>query len=212
MFESILEPIGAWIISFISQLGYAGIVITMGIESACIPLPSEIIMPFSGYLAFTGRFSLWGVSVAGAFGCVVGSVVAYWVGVCGGRPFLERYGKYVLLSHRDLATADRWFEKYGDWAIFFSRLLPVVRTFISLPAGIARMNFIKFVIYTFLGSLPWCFMLAYVGKIMGENWMSIKVYFHRADLFIGVVILLAIGYFLYRHLKPEKKRTVTSSE
>jgi membrane protein DedA with SNARE-associated domain len=212
MFESILEPIGAWIISFISQLGYAGIVITMGIESACIPLPSEIIMPFSGYLAFTGRFSLWGVSVAGAFGCVVGSVVAYWVGVCGGRPFLERYGKYVLLSHRDLATADRWFEKYGDWAIFFSRLLPVVRTFISLPAGIARMNFIKFVIYTFLGSLPWCFMLAYVGKIMGENWMSIKVYFHRADLFIGVVILLAIGYFLYRHLKPEKKSTVTSSE
>ena len=212
IFESILEPVGAWVIDFISELGYAGIVIAMGIESACIPLPSEIIMPFSGYLAFTGRFNLWGVSVAGAFGCVVGSVVAYWVGVWGGRPFLERYGKYVLLSHRDLTTADRWFEKYGDWAIFFSRLLPVIRTFISLPAGIARMNFVKFVIYTFLGSLPWCFMLAYVGKIMGENWMSIKVYFHRADIFIGAVIVLGIAYFLYRQLKPEKKSTVTSGE
>ncbi len=211
MFESILEPIGAWIISVISQLGYAGIVVTMGIESACIPLPSEIIMPFSGYLASTGRFSLWGVSVAGAFGCVVGSVVAYWVGVWGGRPFLQRYGKYVLISSRDLATADRWFERYGEWAIFISRLLPVIRTFISLPAGIARMNFWRFVIYTFLGSLPWCLMLAYVGKIMGENWKSIRVYFHRADIFIGIIIILGVAFFLYRHLKPEKKDTSVSS-
>jgi len=212
MFEAILEPIGRWIINFISQLGYTGIIITMGIESACIPLPSEIIMPFSGYLVFTGRFSLWGVSVAGAFGCVVGSVVAYWVGIWGGRPFLQKYGRYVLISSKDLATADHWFERYGDWAIFFSRLLPVIRTFISLPAGIARMNFLKFVIYTFLGSLPWCLMLAYVGKILGENWMSIRVYFHRADIFIGIIIVLGIAYFLYRHLKPEKRNNLTSSE
>jgi membrane protein DedA with SNARE-associated domain len=211
MFESILEPIGAWIISVISHLGYAGIVVTMGIESACIPLPSEIIMPFSGYLTLTGRFSMWGVSVAGALGCVVGSVVAYWVGVWGGRPFLQKYGKYVLISSRDLATADRWFEKYGEWAIFISRLLPVIRTFISLPAGIARMRFWRFVIYTFLGSLPWCFMLAYVGKVMGENWMSIKVYFHRADIVIGIVIVLGIALFLYRHLKPEKEKSAASS-
>jgi membrane protein DedA with SNARE-associated domain len=211
MFESILEPIGAWIISVISHLGYAGIVVTMGIESACIPLPSEIIMPFSGYLTSTGRFSMWGVSVAGAFGCVVGSVAAYWVGVWGGRPFLQKYGKYVLISSRDLATADRWFEKYGEWAIFISRLLPVIRTFISLPAGIARMRFWRFVIYTFLGSLPWCFMLAYIGKVMGENWMSIKVYFHRADIVIGIIIVLGIALFLYRHLKPEKEKSAASS-
>lgn len=206
MFESILEPIGKWIISFISQLGYLGIIVTMGIESACIPLPSEIIMPFSGYLASTGRFSLWGASVAGAFGCVVGSVIAYWVGIWGGRPFIQKYGKYVLLSARDLATADRFFERYGEWAIFFSRLLPVIRTFISLPAGIARMNFFKFVLYTFVGSLPWCFMLAYIGKILGENWMSIRVYFRRADILIIGVIVLGIAYFLYRHLKPEKNQ------
>jgi len=188
-------------------MGYWGIILTMGIESACIPLPSEIIMPFSGYLVFSGRFSLVGVSVAGALGCVVGSVAAYWIGIWGGRPFIQKYGKYVLISHKDLATADLWFEKYGEWAIFFSRLLPVVRTFISLPAGIARMNFFKFILYTFVGSLPWCFMLAYVGKILGENWENIRIYFRRADIFIGIIIALGIFYFLYRHLKPEKKQS-----
>jgi len=204
MFESIITPVGKWIIDTISYLGYWGIVLTMGIESACIPLPSEIIMPFSGYLVYTGRFNLLWVSVAGAFGCVVGSVAAYWAGVWGGRPFIEKYGKYVLLSHRDLDTAERWFKKYGDWAIFFSRLLPVIRTFISLPAGIAKMNFPRFVIYTFLGSLPWCFVLAYIGKVLGENWQTIKTYFRGADVIIIVVIVVGIALFIYRHLKPEK--------
>jgi membrane protein DedA with SNARE-associated domain len=207
MFETILAPIGNWIIGFISQLGYGGIIITMAIESACIPLPSEIIMPFSGYLVFTGRFTLWGAGVAGAFGCVVGSVAAYWVGVWGGRPFIQKYGKYGLLSSKDLSTADRFFEKYGEWAIFLSRLLPIIRTFISLPAGIARMNFVKFIIYTFVGSVPWCLMLAYVGKLLGENWMSIKAYFRQADIFIVVIIVIGVVYFLYRHLKPEKNKT-----
>lgn len=201
MIEAILEPIAQWVINLISHTGYWGIILAMAIESACIPLPSEIIMPFSGYLVSTGRFGLWGVSFAGAFGCLVGSIVAYWVGVWGGRPFLSRYGKYILISHRDLGTADRWFSKYGDWAIFFSRLLPVIRTFISLPAGIARMNFIKFMIYTFLGSLPWCLALAYIGKILGENWAEIRTYFHKADLFIAILVLIAVAFFIYRHLK-----------
>jgi membrane protein DedA with SNARE-associated domain len=204
LFETIIEPIGRWIISVISQMGYLGIILTMGIESACIPLPSEIIMPFSGYLVFAGRFSLVGVAVAGALGCLVGSVATYWVGIWGGRPFIQKYGKYVLISHKDLAKADRFFDKYGEWAIFFSRLLPVIRTFISLPAGIAKMNFFKFIVYTFVGSLPWCFMLAYVGKVLGQNWGGIRVYFRRADIFIVIVIALGILYFLYRHLKPEK--------
>ncbi|MDH4222813.1 MAG: DedA family protein [candidate division Zixibacteria bacterium] len=204
MFESIIEPVGRWIIETISSLGYSGIVLTMAIESACIPLPSEIIMPFSGYLVFAGRFTLLGVSVAGALGCVVGSVLAYWAGILGGRPFLEKYGKYILLSHRDLDTAERWFDKYGDWAIFFSRLLPVIRTFISLPAGIARMNFPKFILYTFLGSLPWCFVLAYVGKVLGENWESIRTYFRGADIVIIIVIIIGIVFFIYRHLNFKK--------
>ena len=195
---------GRWIIETISSLGYSGIVLTMAIESACIPLPSEIIMPFSGYLVFAGRFTLLGVSVAGALGCVVGSVLAYWAGILGGRPFLEKYGKYILLSHRDLDTAERWFDKYGDWAIFFSRLLPVIRTFISLPAGIARMNFPKFILYTFLGSLPWCFVLAYVGKVLGENWESIRTYFRGADIVIIIVIIIGIVFFIYRHLNFKK--------
>jgi len=173
----------------------------MAIESACIPLPSEIIMPFSGYLVSAGRFNLWLVGIAGAIGCVVGSVAAYWVGIKGGRPFLEKYGKYVLISHHDLDNADRFFRKYGDWSIFISRLLPVIRTFISLPAGIARMRFGRFVVLTFIGSLPWCLALAYVGKVMGENWEEIKFYFRQADIVIGILIVIAVVLFLYRHLK-----------
>lgn len=207
MFENIITPVGKWIIDTISYLGYWGIVLTMGIESACIPLPSEIIMPFSGYLVYSGRFNLLWVSVAGALGCVVGSVAAYWAGILGGRPFIEKYGKYVLLSHRDLDTAERWFKKYGDWAIFFSRLLPVIRTFISLPAGIARMNFLRFVVYTFLGSLPWCFVLAYIGKVLGENWQTIKTYFRGADIIIVIIVILGIAFFIYRHLKPQKSES-----
>jgi len=201
MFEAIIEPVGKWIIEVISKIGYLGIVLTMGIESACIPLPSEIIMPFSGYLASIGRFNLYLVSVAGAFGCLVGSILAYFVGIWGGRAFILKYGKYFLISHKDLETAERWFGRYGDLTIFFSRLMPVIRTFISLPAGIAKMNFPKFAIYTFLGSLPWCFALAYVGKILGENWQSIRVYFHNADIFIIILIVLGIGFFIYRHLR-----------
>jgi membrane protein DedA with SNARE-associated domain len=199
--EKILAPIAAWIIAVISALGYGGIVLTMAIESACIPLPSEIIMPFSGYLVSAGRFNLWLVGIAGAIGCVVGSVAAYWVGIKGGRPFLEKYGKYVLVSHHDLDNADRFFQKYGDWSIFISRLLPVIRTFISLPAGIAKMRFGRFVLLTFLGSLPWCLALAYVGKVMGENWEEIKIYFRKADIAIGILIVIAVVLFLYRHLK-----------
>lgn len=173
----------------------------MAIESACIPLPSEIIMPFSGFLVYTGRFNIWLVSLSGAFGCVVGSAVAYWAGMVGGRPFVEKYGKYILISHHDLDLADRWFLKYGNFAVFFSRLLPIVRTFISLPAGIARVNFPKFITYTFLGSLPWCYALALFGFKLGENWKSIKYYFHKFDIVIGAIIILAAIFWIRRHFK-----------
>ena len=197
--EAIITVLSRFIISTISTFGYTGIVVTMAIESACIPLPSEIIMPFSGYLVTTGEFTMLGVTLAGAVGNVVGSIVAYYAGAWGGRPLVERYGPYVLVSRKDLDLADRWFQKYGEAAVFFSRMLPVIRTFISLPAGVAQMNFPRFVLLTFIGALPWCYLLAYIGAKMGEEWEHLREYFHQFDIVIGLFLVLAIGYFLWSH-------------
>ena len=199
LIEAIISELSRFVIACISRFGYAGIVLTMGIESACIPLPSEIIMPFSGYLVMTGKFTMLGVTLAGALGNVAGSIAAYYAGMRGGRPFVERYGPYVLISHHDLDVADRWFQKYGEAAVFFSRMLPVVRTFISLPAGVARMNFPRFVLFTFIGALPWCYLLAYIGLKMGERWEDLREYFHRFDLMIGVILVGILGFFLWSH-------------
>jgi len=210
MIARIIELITAFVIATISTLGYAGIVLLMAIESACVPLPSEIIMPFSGYLVYAGRFNLWLVSIAGAVGCVVGSLVAYWVGMYGGRPVIEKYGRYLLISHHDLDLADRWFDRFGEVIVFVSRLLPAVRTFIAFPAGVARMNLRKFVIYTFAGSLPWCLGLAYAGQKLGEQWEKdprLKTLFHRFDFVFGIVIVLAVIWWVWRHLKHSRKVT-----
>lgn len=206
MIHVILAAVSGFIINTISLLGYGGIILLMAIESACIPLPSEVIMPFSGFLVFDGRFNLWLVGLAGAVGCVLGSIVAYWVGAYGGRPLIEKYGKYILISHHDLDLADRFFKKYGDIAIFFSRLLPVVRTYISFPAGIAKMRFWHFVLYTFLGSFPWCLGLGYVGLKMGENWEGLKKYFHGADYIIAALIIIGIIWWIWRHIKHSKSQ------
>lgn len=197
----ILGALAHFVTETIKTLGYPGIALLMAIESACIPLPSEIIMPFSGFLVFTGVFNLWLTGLAGAIGCVVGSMGGYWMGMAGGRPLVERFGRYVLMSKRDLDLAERWFQKYGDTAIFFSRLLPVVRTFISFPAGMARMNIPRFMLYTFLGSFPWCVGLSYIGMRLGANWESLKGYFHKFDMLIGAVILLGIVLWVWRHVK-----------
>jgi membrane protein DedA with SNARE-associated domain len=197
--EAIISILSRFVINTISTFGYTGILVTMAIESACIPLPSEIIMPFSGYLVSTGQFTMLGVTLAGAIGNVVGSIVAYYAGVWGGRPFVERYGPYMLISHKDLDRADRWFARHGESTVFFSRMLPVVRTFISLPAGIARMNFTRFVVFTFLGALPWCYLLAYIGVKMGEKWEHLRDYFHQFDIVIGLCLAIAAGYFLWSH-------------
>ena len=210
MVARIIEILSAFIVATISTLGYSGIVLLMAIESACIPLPSEIIMPFSGYLVYTGRFNLWAVGVAGAFGCVVGSLVAYWVGARGGRPMIEKYGRYVLISRHDLDLADRWFSRYGEVIVFASRLLPVIRTFIAFPAGVSRMNLKRFVIYTFLGSLPWCLALAYVGQLLGEEWDkndTLKTWFHRFDFVIGIIIVAAAVWWVWRHIKHSRSES-----
>jgi len=207
MVAKIIEILSGFIVATISALGYSGVVLLMAIESACIPLPSEIIMPFSGYLVYKGEMNLWGVGIAGAVGCVLGSLVAYWVGMYGGRPLIEKYGKYILLSRHDLDLADRWFSKYGEIIVFVSRLLPAIRTFIAFPAGVARMNLTKFVIYTFAGSLPWCLGLAYVGQKLGEQWNkndTLKTWFHRFDFVIGIIGLIAVAWWIWRHIKHSR--------
>jgi membrane protein DedA with SNARE-associated domain len=204
LISKIIAVLSGFIVAVIGALGYGGVVILMGIESACIPLPSEVIMPFSGYLVYTGRFALWAVAVAGATGCVVGSLAAYWVGMRGGRPLIEKYGRYVLISHRDLDLADRWFARYGEIIVFASRLLPVVRTFIAFPAGVSRMRLGRFVVYTFAGSLPWCFGLAYAGQKLGEQWdknQVLKDWFHRFDFLIVLAGVVGAVWWVSRHLK-----------
>lgn len=201
MLEKLLTLLSGFVIATISGMGYGGIVVLMAIESACIPLPSEVIMPFAGYLVFTGEFTLWGAALAGAVGCVLGSLVAYAVGASGGRSLVRRYGRYVLISHRDLAQADLWFTRHGDITVFVGRLLPVIRTFIALPAGISRMPMGRFVFYTFVGSYIWCYGLAWVGRTMGENWDTLGVYFHRFDAVIASVLLAGAAWYVRRHWK-----------
>jgi len=199
VFRQILVLLATFVIWIISTLGYTGIVVAMAIESACIPLPSEVIMPFSGYLVSQGRFSLWGVSVAGALGCTLGSAVAYAAGAYGGRPFIVQYGRYFLISAHELDRADRWFARYGMAATFISRLLPVIRTFISLPAGIARVPFIPFLAYAFLGSLPWSWVLAYVGMLLGDHWDRVGGVLRSLDVVIVLVLVAGVTWFLWRH-------------
>ena len=204
MISRIIEILSTFIIAVISAGGYAGIVLLMAIESACIPLPSEVIMPFSGYLVYTGRFSLFWVATAGALGCNLGSVVAYYIGYYGGRPLVERYGRYIFLSEKELHWADRFFAKWGDWAVFISRLLPVVRTFIALPAGIAKMRQVRFHVFTFIGSWPWCFVLAWIGMRLGEQWDKdprLKAWFHRFDAIILGVIVIGAVWFVWSRWK-----------
>lgn len=207
MTEKIIALLVVFVTQAISFGGYAGIAALMGIESACIPLPSEIIMPFAGYLIFTGRFSLLAVATAGAIGCNVGSLIAYWIGAIGGRPLVERYGKWVLMSHHDLDRMTSFFEKYGAITVLLARMLPVVRTFIAFPAGIAKMSQTKFHLYTFIGSWPWCFGLAYVGMKLGEKWHTDPRFhqaFHRFHLVVEVALLAAIVWFVWSHLRRSK--------
>lgn len=202
--EQIIAVVAAWIIGVISAMGYPGIVLLMAIESACIPLPSEIIMPFAGYLVFKGELNLFAVATAGAIGCNLGSIVAYEIGKHGGRPAIERWGRYVLLNTRDLDWAERFFARHGSLTVLIARLLPVVRSFIAFPAGVARMPLGRFHLYTFIGSWPWCFGLAWLGKVLGEKWHSdprVAATFHRFDLVIVLIIVAGAGWFVWHRLK-----------
>ena len=192
------------IVAAISGGGYAGVVALMALESACIPLPSEVIMPFAGYLVSNGRFDLFLVATAGAVGCNIGSAIAFEAGARGGRSLVERWSPRLLLDPREIAWADRWFERRGSITVLIGRLLPVVRTFIALPAGIARMNRVRFHLYTFVGSWLWCLALAYVGMRLGERWDSdprLKAWIHRFDFAIVAAAVVVIAAFLWHRLR-----------
>src|ERR1700740_2475189 len=199
MTEKILTALFVFISSLVAATGYVGITLLMAIESACIPLPSELIMPFVGYLVYTGKMNLLWAATAGAIGCNLGSLVAYEIGYYGGRPLVERYGCWILMGRRELDWADHFFQSRGEKAVVIGGLLPGIPTFIALPAGIARMPRGKFHIYTFIGSWPWCFALAYFGMKLGENWRSLGKYFHQFDAVIGVALVAAVGWFFWSH-------------
>jgi membrane protein DedA with SNARE-associated domain len=226
MVKAIFYVLGGFCVLVMGTLGYLGIAVLMGIESACIPLPSELIMPYAGAMTDPAvaaaladtyktvgvqslpQFQLLFAALAGAIGCNLGSELAYWVGAKGGRRAIERYGRYVLMSQHELAVADRWFQSRGEIIVFVARLLPVVRTFIAFPAGVARMNRTKFHLYTFVGSFPWCLGLAYVGQQLGIELLSensrLKHFMHRFDLVIGLAIVVAAVWFVRSRLRALK--------
>ena len=205
MISGLITILSGFVISAIHATGYAGVFFLMLIESCGIPMPSEIIMPFAGFLVENGTMSFWLVVFAGTFGNLVGSLLAYWIGARGGRPLIEKYGKYILIHKDDLDLADRWFTKYGEATTFVGRLLPVIRTYISFPAGIAKMDIKKFSFYTFIGALPWCILFTWLGVKLGANWELIKEKMHGLDLLIiGVVIILILVY-IFKHLLKKNK-------
>ncbi|MFA5158302.1 MAG: DedA family protein [Patescibacteria group bacterium] len=197
----IIDALANFVTFVISHLGYPGVFLLMALESACIPIPSEFIMPFSGFLVATGEMNFWTVVFIGSFGNLAGSWLAWWVGHKGGRPLVEKYGKYILLSHHDLDAADKYFQKYGQNTVLFTRLMPVIRTFISLPAGISKMDFKKFSLYTFIGVIPFTAALTYAGVKLKENWAGLQPYFHKFDLLIAVAVILFLVWYIFRHLK-----------
>ena len=244
---AIEEQIVLFLENLLQSIGWAGIVVAMAIESACIPLPSEVTMPLAGWMLVQARglqagLQIWKTILAsdlshqigvgslspasfagstaaillggfyGGLGCTIGSVITYWLGALGGRPLLERYGRYVLISKHDLELADRWFERYGEHTAFFSRLLPIIRTFISLPAGMTRMNFPKFTLLSFIGSFIWSGALAWAGFVFGEHWREVRELMRPFDIPIAIVLLALVALFFYRHLKRNRDEATETLE
>lgn len=203
MLHQIIDPILQMIRDQVANWSYIGVCVMMAIESANIPLPSEAIMPTAGILVNEGKMDLHLSALAGAVGCVLGSIPSYFLGLYGGRPFLQKYGKWFLLKEKDLDTADKWVQKYGDITFFICRMLPVVRTFISFPAGVLKAPLGMFLLYTFIGSLIWCYFLTWVGIEFGKNMEVFVDLWHKFDIAIVVVGLICFGVYLKHHLKPE---------
>ncbi len=208
-----LDALDAIVLPFLEslyeRLGYIGVVIAMTIESCAIPLPSELILPFAGWSVSRGLiepltsspWTYWGAGVAGVLGNTLGSLASYAIGAYGGRPLVERYGKYVLLSAHDLELAERWFARFGEVTVFFSRMLPIVRTFISVPAGIARMPLWRFTLFSILGAVPWVMLLVWGGMQLGDHWLELKQSLKGLDYLVAAAIAAAFGIFVWRHVR-----------
>lgn len=189
----------------IEATGYMGVLILMIFESMIAPVPSEAVMPFAGFLIYEGKFTWMGVAVASTTGSIIGSLASYYLGLYGGKPIVEKYGKYLLLDKHHLQLTESFFDKYGEGTVFLSRFIPVVRHLISVPAGIGKMNLPKFLVYTTVGACAWNMFLTYVGFVFKENWNTVKQYTKGADYVIVLVIILAFGYFVYSGLNKRKK-------
>jgi membrane protein DedA with SNARE-associated domain len=207
--EALEHQLVEFLMNLFQTIGWLGVVVIMALESANIPIPSEVTMPLSGWMLVQAKgLSAWQALLLGGFwgavGCTIGSIISYALGAWGGRPLVERYGKYILVSEEDLEKADHWFERWGDWASFISRLLPIVRTFISFPAGVVRMNFPRFTIYSFIGSFIWCGLLALGGYYFGEHWEELRAIMRPFDIPIAIVIVAAFAYYVYHHIRKRK--------
>jgi membrane protein DedA with SNARE-associated domain len=207
----VFEALEHFMTEVIGDYGYYAVFVLMVLESACIPIPSEVTMVFGGFLVSRGRLDFFWVGMLGTLANVLGSWLAYWVGVVGGRPLIERWGKYIFLRKHELDRAEVWFEKHGEAAVFVSRLLPVVRTFISLPAGVAKMPFAKFTVYTFLGCLPWTFALTWAGWLLGDNWETFIKYGEPVSIAIGVILLAILVWWLVKRARAGRSHPVEAS-
>lgn len=198
------EKLVALLVAIISSGGYIAVILLMALQSACIPIPSEVIMPFAGYVLAHTQAQLLLLATIASLASNLGSIPAYWIGAKGGRPMVERYGSYLLLSRRDLDMAEHFFAHYGSITVLVGRMLPIVRTFIALPAGIAKMNQTRFHLYTFLGSWPWCYALAYMGMKLGAQWNTdprFKAIYHRFHVGVEVVLVVGAIWFITSHWK-----------
>jgi len=208
--QAIEHQIVQFLTNLLQAIGWPGVVAIMTLESANIPIPSEVTMPLAGWMlvqarGMTALDALLLGGFFGALGCTLGSILSYGLGAWGGRPLLKRYGKWIMISEEDLDKADRWFGRWGDWAAFVSRLLPIVRTFISFPAGVTKMNFWRFVVFTFAGSFIWCGLLALGGYYLGVNWETLRNAMRPFDIPIGIIILAGLGWYIYRHIQKRNK-------
>jgi membrane protein DedA with SNARE-associated domain len=215
--EVIEHQIVQFLTNVLQTIGWPGVIIIMALESMNILIPSEVTMPLSGWMLVQANGlgaweAIWQGGLFGAIGCTLGSVVNYALGAWGGRPLLNRYGKWILVHEEDLARADKWFGRYGDWAAFISRLLPIVRTFISFPAGVTKMKFTNFVVLSFVGSFIWCGLLALGGYYLGSNWEALRRVMRPFDIPIAIVIVAAVGYYVYRHVQKGKKPRMADGE
>jgi membrane protein DedA with SNARE-associated domain len=201
MMSHLLEYLARVTSDIVAGAGYWGIFVAMFVESMGIPLPSEVTMPYGGYLVSLGKLGFWPVVIAGTIGNILGSLVFYIIGATGGRVFLKKFGKYILFNEKHLDTADRWFARYGEATVFFGRLLPVVRTYISLPAGISRMPLGKFLFYSTIGVIPWCWLFTYIGIKLGQNWEKIHGIFHYLNYVVLLIVILILLLFWKKGLR-----------